>query len=310
MADTYSYSAGHFEFQLDGHPTTAYLKSVEGGFAKVALLSEPIGPHNQQVKHSSVATIDPFSLEFGISGANDVLEWIKKSWDKKYSRKNGQITHADFNLNSTFEHQFREALITETTFPTLDGASKEAAYMKIKVQPEVILTQKASGAKVGGNFGVKQKLWMTSGFRLNLEGHSDTHFVNKIESFTIKQTIKPLHVGSQRFPTYEPTKLEFPNLVCTIAAGHAEGLHKWYLECVHGGKADNKAQTTGSLEFLNPARDKVIFSIKLDQVGLMSWQVQQSTANAEQIKRVKFELYVGAMDLDPGAIGFETGSAT
>jgi len=41
-------------------------------------------------------------------------------------------------------------------------------------------------------------------------------------------------------------------------------------------------------------------------MGLHHLQIVQSTANSEQIKRVKFELYVGRMDIDGGGeLGME-----
>jgi hypothetical protein len=60
------------------------------------------------------------------------------------------------------------------------------------------------------------------------------------------------------------------------------------------------------LEFLAPDRNKVLFRINMDQVGLLSTQMLQSTANSDQIKRVKFEVYVGQMLLDgSGALGLQ-----
>src|SRR4051794_4894696 len=109
-----SYTAGHFELQIDGHATTAYLKSVDGGYVKQAMIDEPIGPENLRVKHSSVAEIEPMSIDFGLSGAGEVLKWIQGSWRKKWARRNGQITHANFDLYRTFEHEFYDALISET----------------------------------------------------------------------------------------------------------------------------------------------------------------------------------------------------
>ena len=52
-----SYTAGHFELIIDGTPTTAYLKTVDGGWAKHSLVDEPIGPNNLRVKHASVVEI-------------------------------------------------------------------------------------------------------------------------------------------------------------------------------------------------------------------------------------------------------------
>lgn len=304
--DKRSYTAGHFELLIDGHASTAYLKSVDGGFTKAQLVDEPVGPSNERIKHTSVVEIDPFTIDFGISGADDILRWIQGSWNKKYSRRNGVVSHANFNLKKTFEHEFQEALITETSFPALDGSSKEAAYMKIKIQPEFVRTKKLSGNDPAkGSLGTKQKMWMASGFRLNIDGIDEMKYTNKIEAFTIKQGIKKFYVGQERFPQVEPTKIEFPHLVGTIALEYADKLLEWHEKYVMQGQSDPKAQKTGSLEFLTPQRDKTIFSINLYEVGLMSLQVLPSQANQDMIKRVKFELYVGRMDLDSSRLGLE-----
>jgi hypothetical protein len=308
--DKTSFTAGHFELSIDGHPTTAYLKSVDGGYIKHALVEEGIGSDLHHVKHASVAEIDPISFEFGISGADNVLNWIQQSWNKKWSRRNGVITHADFNLNKQIEHEFFEALITETTFPTLDGASKEAAYLKVKMQPEKVITklnpssQKISGSNLGKGQS-KQKMWMCSGFRLNINGIDDMRFTNKIDGFTIKQGIKKLYVGAERFPQVEPTKLEFPHITGTIAVAYAAKLFKWYEEYVVNGKEDPTAQKTGSIEFLSTDRAKTLFEINLFEVGLVSLSVMPSTANSDQIKRAKFELYVGRMEIDGKGLGLD-----
>jgi hypothetical protein len=299
-----SYTAGHFELLIDGHASTAYLKSVDGGHVRANVVDEPIGHDIVRVKHTSTVDIEPFSIDFGIAGANDVLLWIQSSWRKNWGRRNGQITHANFDLYRTFEHEFFDALISETTFPTLDGASKEAAYMKIKVQPERIVTRKASGSQLQAHLSPKQKLWLPSGFRLNIDGLDEMKYTNKIESFTIKQGIKKLYTGEDRFPQIEPTKIDFPNITGTISLEYADRLLQWYDQYVVKGQADTKAQKSGSIEFLSPDRQKTLFQINLYEIGLHHLQVMQSAANADSIKRVKFELYVGRMDLDgAGALG-------
>ena len=304
--DKRSYTSGHFELQIDGAPTTAYLKSIDGGYVKSSLVDEPIGPENHRIKHTSTVDIDPFSVEFGISGANDVLKWIQASWRKEFGRRNGQITHADFNGNQQVEHEFYDALITETTFPSLDGGSKDAAYLKIKLQPEKVITKIApSNTKISGNTGAKQKLWMCSGFRLNIDGLDDLKYANKIDSFTIKQGVKKMYTGVDRLPQIEPTKIEFPSISGTIAVTYADSLFKWYDTYVVRGESDAKAQKSGSLEFLSTDRGKTLFRINLFEVGIHGLSIMQSSAGADGIKRAKFELYVGRMDLDGAGMGME-----
>jgi tail tube protein gp19 len=306
--DRRSYTAGHFELAIDGHVSTAYLKSVEGGYVRTQPINEPIGPDNQQIKHSTLADIEPFTVDCGFAGAGDVIRWIQASWRKDFNRRNGQITHADFDLKKTFEHEFYDALISETTFPALDGSSKDAAFMKIKIQPERVVTKalKGGGAKIAGTITKKQKLWTPSSFRLNIDGIDEMKFTNKLDSFTIKQGIKKFYTGEDRFPQIEPTKIEFPNLTGTIAVTYADKLLEWYDDYVVKGQSDTKAQKTGSLEFLSPDKKQTIFSINLYEIGLTHCQILPSQANADQIKRIKFEMYCGRMDIDgSGNLGLE-----
>ena len=299
-----SYTAGHFELQIDGHTSTAYVKSVEGGHAKSTAVTEPVGPAVGRIKHSGPMEIDPISLELGLAGSQDILKWVQDSWNRKYTRRNGQITHANFDLQPTFEHQFSNALITETTFPALDGASKEAGYLKIKLQPESVATSKTAGnAKIGGGHNAKQKLWLTSAFRFNIDGLDEMKYVNKLDSFTIKQGIKPVNIGQTRWPEFEPTKLEYPTISGTISLEYADKLMEWHKAVVLDGKTDPEHQKHGSIEFLSPDRKSTIFTVEMFYIGISSLTVMPSRANSDQIKRVKFELYMENMKLDSSGPG-------
>ena len=301
-----SYTSGHFELEIDGHKSTAYLKMVEGGNPKAAAVKEVVGTHNQHIKSISVLEVEPFSIDMGISGAKDVLKWIKDSWKKTYTRRNGVITHANFNLERTYEHEFFDALITETTFPQLDGAGKDTAYMKIKMQPERVNERKIpAGSKVQPVGGVKQKLWTNNAFRFSIDGLQGMEFTNKIEAFTIKQQVKKHFTGEARFPTIEPVSLEFPNIMGTIALEYADDLLKWKRDYLDKGMNEEKAQRTGVLEFLGPDKKKTIFAINLFEVGIHQMQVVHSEANSDTIKRVKFDLFVGRMEMDGAAVGMD-----
>jgi hypothetical protein len=306
MSTRKSYSAGHFELSVDGSPMTSFVKSVEGGYVRTSTIDEPMGHDLRRVKHTSVAEIEPFSIELGMAGSEPILDWIQLSWNRNFARRDGQITHADFNLHQTFVHQFYQALLTETTFPALDGSSKDPAFLKIKLQPEHVTAKKEdSDNRVDGGPTTKQKMWLCSSFRLTLDHVPGLEHVNKIESFTVKQGIKKLYTGKDRFPQIEPTKLEFPNIVGTISLRHADGLHKWYDRYVAKGEADPSAQTSGALEFLSPDRKDILFRVTLFEVGIHHLEITSSQANADQIKRAKFELYVGRMDID-GKFGLGT----
>src|SRR5262249_8757303 len=99
-----SYSAGHFELAIDGHKSTAFLKSIEGGFVRGSVADDPLGAGNHRVKHITTVDVEPVTVEFGMTGANDLLQWIKGSWNKQWARRDGQITHANFDLQEAYEH--------------------------------------------------------------------------------------------------------------------------------------------------------------------------------------------------------------
>jgi hypothetical protein len=302
-----AYTSGHFELTLDASkkPTSSYLKSVDGGFMGHSVVDEAIGAENKRIKHAAVADIDPITFEIGMAGAKDVLKWIQSSWAKDWQTRSGQINHANFNMEKVFEHEFSDALICETTFPTLDGASKEAAYLKVKFQPRAVVTKKVNSTqKLIPNLGPKQKQWVCSAFKLTIDNCEGFEYANKIESFTIKQNVKKVFSGKFRDLELTPTRIEFPNISGTVALDRADNILDWYDTYVVKGHKDPKAQKSGHLDFLSPDRNQTLFRINFTSVGILKAALQPSTANSDQIKRVKFDLYVGDMEID-GDFGLE-----
>src|SRR4029079_18783237 len=102
------YSAGHFLFRLDdnGDDGAAYLKSAGGGMVKGAVLEEQAGPASQQFKHIGSVEMDLIEIEIGMALSRPVLDCIKCSWEKNFTRQNGCIIHADFNLKCKMEQWF------------------------------------------------------------------------------------------------------------------------------------------------------------------------------------------------------------
>lgn len=298
-----AYTSGHFLFHLDGDPETSWLKSVDGGGVKGSLLEEGVGPDHVQLKHVSTVEIDPLTVEMGMSASSPIFRWIQDSWKRQFSRRTGSVIHANFNLESVIEQWFQDALISEVTFPALDGGDKNPAYLTMKLQPEYMEIKSGDARKIQGIDGQKQKMWTPSSFRFEIDGIDCTH-VNKIDSFTVKQKIKPLYVGSNRYPELEPTGVEFPKLTVTMGAAYASDFIKWHHDFVIKGDKDPAHQKTGAIEFLDPSTAQPIFTIDLRNVGMSALTIEKSEANAEAIKRCKVELFVENMELKLGSSGF------
>lgn len=299
-----STSTGHFELVIDGNTKPSYLKSVEGGFVKADVIEEAIGVDLMRIKHTTVRKVEPISAEVGLAGSTEILKWIRASWKRDWSRRNGHIAHSDYDQKSVVEQWYFDALILETTFPSLDGTSKEASFLKIKFQPERIEIRPGDNKKLKADFGSKQKLWQTAGFRLRIDG-VNVQGTKKIDSFTIKQGTKNVAVGNMRFQELEPTKVEFPTLSCHIAHAHAADLIKWHNEFLVARSADPAAERNGAIEFLAADKKTIIFTIKLTNVGLSGLSIPKSDGNQDALRMCKFDLYVGGMDIEQMGSGNE-----
>ncbi|HWM88132.1 MAG TPA: phage tail protein, partial [Kofleriaceae bacterium] len=293
-----SYSAGHFLFQIDeSGEGAAYVKSVSGGMVKGAVLEDQAGPVATQFKHVGAVEIDPIQIEIGMALSKPLLEWIRGSWRRQFSRRSGSVIHADFDFRTKFEQWFEDALITETKFPTLDGSAKEPAYLSVTLQPERVKPKAGDGSILRGNHGIHQKLWQPCNFRLDIQG-VDCSYVNRIDSFSVTQRIKPLYTGSTRFPEVEPTGIDFSNLVVYIGVEHADDFMAWYEQFIVRGDKDTRQERDGFLEFMAPDGHTVLFTINLNRLGIHKLSVEKSEANSEQIKRYKIELYLESMELE------------
>jgi hypothetical protein len=293
-----SYPAGHFLVRLDGAGADpAYVRSVGGGAVKAAVLSESVGPEAWAFKHLGALEVEPIELEIGMAQARPLLEWIRGSWRREPSRRDGTVIHADARLEPRLEQDFFAALITETRFPVLDGAAREPAYLGVTFHPERVELRRVRGPRLVAAIGDQQKRWLPSSFRLEIDG-LDCSRVNRIESFSVKQTVRPLQIGGQRLPELEPVSLELSNLTVLIAAEHAGPFMAWHEDAVVRGRRGGERD--GVIELLSPDRREVLLGLRLDRLGIFDLRIERSVAGAESIKRARIELHVEHVDLELG----------
>ena len=289
-----SYVSGNFFFNLDG-VKCGYVKSVDGGAISAEVISEAAGPSYYTKKHVGSPKYEDISLQIGFSMSRAVYQWISASWAMNYQRKNGSIVAADHKLDAKSERQFFNSLITETTIPKFDGASKEPAYLGVKLAPEYTRVVKASG-KAAGEFGKnEQKLWLPQNFRLEVDG-LDCSRVNTVDSFTIKQSVTTDDIGDARDYAKEPGKIEFPNLKITLAEATADTWNTWFEDFVIKGNNDEKMEKSGRIVFLSPNRQTELAEIKFSNLGIFKLGSDKAEANADTIKRITAELYCEKME--------------
>jgi phage tail-like protein len=296
MGDVRSYVAGNFFLNLDG-VKTGFLKSVDGGGIVGDVVSEASGASYYTKKHIGNVKYEDININIGFSMTKAIYDWIAASWQMNYQRKNGAIVACDYKLDAKTQREFFNALITETTIPAADGASKEPAYLSIKFAPEYTRYSKASG-KAAGEYGKnEQKMWLPSNFRLEVDGLDCTK-VNKVDSFTIKQTVQQDALGDARDYAIEPGKLEFPNLKITLAEVASDSWWQWHKDFVIDGNNDESREKGGRLVFLSPNRQIELAEVKFSNLGIFKINADKAEANADTIKRVSAELYCEKMEFN------------
>ncbi|HTE55010.1 MAG TPA: phage tail protein [Kofleriaceae bacterium] len=295
-ANARSYTAGRFALDVDGQ-IAGYIKSVAGGFVKAEVATHQLGPDNVQKKHLATISHEPFTVEVGMGMTRTFYDWIRASFDKAHVTRSGEIVAANFDYEAQSARVFTDAHIAEVTIPAMDGSSKDAAYMTIKLDPERIRYEKRSGEKLKGNIGTATKKWLCSNWRFEL-GALPCSRVAKIDSFTWKQSIIKDEVGAFREPTKHPAKVEVPNLKLTISAADIEEWRQWHQDFVIDGKCADSDELTGALTFLGPDLVEELAEIQFDHVGIISLQDAKREANNESVARFEVELYVEAMKFD------------
>jgi hypothetical protein len=306
MNKSRSYAAGHFLISFDNKgDEPAYLKTVNGGLPSTSLVQSPTGSDSQKAKHISTVEMKPIEMQIGAAGGRHMLEWIEDSWKKKSFKRNGMIVHADHNLQAHVEHWFYDAMVTEIGLPALDAASKDGVYLTVKCHPQWAELKFPTPYQMTAQTPKAQKGWSCCNFRFKIE--SDNNFdeacdrISKIDALTVKQKLKPTFKGKHREPQMTPTGIEYPNISVYLPLQFAKPFIDWHTEYHKGKKQDISMAKIGALEFLASDLKTVLFTIKFDQMSILNYEIEKGDANAQQVKRVKVELFCEEWRFEYGA---------
>jgi phage tail-like protein len=294
-AEKRGFVSGTFALRLDG-TDAGWLKDTEGGSAVADVIEVKQGTQTFAQKHIGQPKYEDITVQAGFSMSKAFYDWIAASWKMNFARKDGSVVAADFNREAMQERQFYNALITETGIPACDGSSKEPGYLALKFGPEFTRTMKANG-KVSGLNSTTQKLWLPSNFKLEIDGLDCTR-VNKIDAFTIKQTVVTSVIGDGRDFQKEPTAVEFPNLKITFASTSGASWMKWYDDFVIKGNSSDSDEKNGRLLFLTPNLQSALAEIRFFNMGIFALFDGVFDPVDEPSARMRAELYVERMEFN------------
>jgi hypothetical protein len=296
-----SYAAGRYTLVLDGAQMN--VMAVEGGAATAEVVVEKAGSGPAPKKHIAGIRYEEISVNTGLD-SKPILDWVAATWKGNYQRKNGSVLGLDYNYKIRSEREFTDALITETTFPALDAASgKEAGYLTVKIAPEVVRMKPGSGADAKGSIGAKQKMWLPSNFRFEMDG-LDGDRVARIEPITVGQKVATNQVGEFRDYEKTPTSIEFSNLKISLSEAGAQSWFDWHDDFVVKGNNGDDKEKNGAIVFLTTDRKNELGRINLFNCGIYRLAPAPQAPGRDAISRLMAELYCERMELEakgPGA---------
>lgn len=288
------YSAGNFFLSLDGGKP-GLIKSVEGGAVSAEVIEAPAALGRESDKSLGRLRYESFDVQFGPSGMDGAMaDWIAQSWNRNPARRHGVLIAADHQYKEKSKREFRDAAITETTFPACDGASNDPGYIKVTLAPEITRSSKGTGKPVGDIGGPGHIRWLPGDFRLKIDG-LDCSRILRIEPFTVKTAFKQEAAGEVRDPFKEPGKIDFPNLKITLNAVSAKSWQDWFQDFVLGGVEGAGGERRGTLEFLSQDRRQVLMTIEFTGLGI--FRLEEFQDRNEAVSRMTVGLYCEKMAL-------------
>ena len=267
------------------------VRSADGGFARADVVVSKPASGGFASKHLSTVRYEPFVVAVGFSNAAPVYDWVADTWKNKFARKSGSVVVTDYKLEAKREREFLNALLTETSLPTLDAASKEQGFLTLKFSAELVKEKAASGKQDAA--AAKAKQWLRSNFRLQIDGLDCTK-VTKIESVSVKLGPSSIQSARPRMSETLPTVLEFPNLKITLSEVSAKTWFDWLDDFVIKGKNDESSERSGTIQLLAADAKTELARIKLFGLGIYGIALAQGRDKA---KGVTAELYCRRMEL-------------
>jgi hypothetical protein len=283
LANTRNYGAAKLALELDGQHS-GWLESAEGGYATADVLTD-----STQRKHIAGVKYEDIVLTCGTGMSKGFYDWIKASFDKRPMVKSGAIVAFDASGRPVSRLDWGNGTLTEIALPALDAASKDPAYLTVKITPAS--TRVAAPQAAPAPINLSQKKWLPSNFRLQIAGCSNAcSRVRAIDAIALTASQAPGPLGATRMIQASPRVLETPNLSVATAEVDAGEFFTWYEDfLIKGGNTPDK-EKTGTLEYLSSDL-KTVFTLNFTGLGIFKFAPEKLQTSVQTIRRVKTGMY-------------------
>jgi hypothetical protein len=236
--------------------------------------------------------------------ATNPPKFVSEALTGKAAPLGGSLTFVSFDQKTTRRQSFQDALLSAITWPALDGASKEAALMRLAITPSSI-KEDAGGGGAPGKLASKQKQALASTFRVEIPG-LPTNRVATVAPIEIRARSTGGGAGEVRKQPAGVSGYDVSNIKLTVSAVDIADWRKWHDDAVINGGSQEK---TMRVILLGPNMKDEIVSLDLSGVGIVAIRPDAAVANSEKVARVEVELYAESAKITPLGDGAKTASA-
>jgi phage tail-like protein len=289
MAGKLPYAAGMFILEIDG-AASGHCTSVSGGHIKADVSEMKTGTGFVRKAIAGIG-VEPMKIELGLGMAKGMIEWMRAFSEGTDLRKTGILHACDYSGKSMAIREFKNAMITECSWPALDAKSKDFGKVNLSLALEEVTETKGSGAKVGAALNKAQKMVSLQSFAFELGG-LPCDGISKIDA--MKQEVKFAKAQKGKFRNYviTPTSKSVSNLKVTGDMADYDAWYQSYKRFVIDGKCTDDDEMTGSIIYYAQDQTTELCRLTIGNVGWISLERQKLEAGKDEIDLAIAELYV------------------
>ena len=275
--------ASRFALELDG--THAGMPaSAAGGDAVAEVVVSPAGPDGIQHKQLGPVHFTDLVLTCGIGMGKPFWTWLSDTVAGTSASRDGALRIFDVAGKERERVTFSDAVVTEIDLPPLDGSSRDAFRLSVRVTAETV--QRGSDAATPAPLDPRGKQALVSNFSVALDG------------LDLKRVARVGPLAIRRPPG---GSVEIPHLELTLAEAGSESVVDWHRTFVIDGNNGDSEEKSGSISLLDPALKQSLLQIDLKGVGIFALEGTPA-AGTDAISRLTARMYCEQMQLVPGQV--------
>jgi len=286
------YVSSRFALHVDGQSalTPGFVKSVDGGGITADVITVQTGKTTDLWRYSGKPKYEDFTIQVGMGMSRGFYSWIEAFFARKYDRRNGAIISANFNYQEQSRRVFENAMISEVSFPALDGADKNPGYLTVKLSPEKVTYQPGDNHILKETFQNRQKMWKPANFAVSI-GSMPCKRISKVEGFAVKQQILENKTGASLETIKVPGRIEWPNISLMVPEVDIGPWAAWFEAEVVKGQFKSPGKQ-GWLSLKSPDLVTEYLHIDLHNIGISGCKPEKGEAGTDAIRKWKIDLHV------------------